>query len=67
MGAGMIAYAVADMLEHSLMLMDFIETPGALGRNALHWHFFFWDLWWLLGGLLFVASGRSAKKPAVNP
>ena len=65
-GVGMIAYAVANFLQHGLMLFDAIDTPDSLGRSALHWHFFFWDPWWLLGGVLFIVAARSARraKPA---
>jgi hypothetical protein len=59
-GVGMILYAVANLIEHGLMLPDVIDTPGSLGRSALHWHFFFWDPWWLLGGILFVVAARCA-------
>jgi Protein of unknown function (DUF3995) len=60
-GAGMIVYAAANFLQHGLMLLNAIDTPDSLGRSALHWHFFFWDPWWLLGGALFVVAARSAQ------
>jgi hypothetical protein len=69
--AGMVVYAVTNFFQHGLMLLDVIETPDSLGRSALHWHFFFWAPWWLLGGVLFVVarsapSLASRAEPAVN-
>jgi hypothetical protein len=61
-GAGIIVYAVVNFLQHGLMLIDVIATPKSLGRFALHWHFFFWDPWWLLGGVLFIVAARSARR-----
>jgi hypothetical protein len=66
-GIGLIVFAVANLLQHGLMLLDIIDTPSPLGRMALHWHFFFWDPWWLLGGVLFLVAARSAQLRSSPP
>lgn len=46
-------YGIANFAGHALMLAGLDDIPPALGRTAVHWHTFFWDPYWLLGGVLF--------------
>jgi hypothetical protein len=58
-GAGVTLYAVGNLVQHALMATGAITTPEALGTYALRWHMMFWDPFWLVGGLLFLAATRA--------
>jgi Protein of unknown function (DUF3995) len=60
-GAGglFVVYALANFVDHGLMQSGARGVPEALGRYALHWHLLLWDPWWLLGGVLFLATART--------
>lgn len=55
-GLGLLAYALANFIQHGLMKAGAIDTPEALGSDAVTWHLAFWDPFWLLGGVLFTAA-----------
>jgi hypothetical protein len=58
-GAGLlfIFYAVGNMVQHGSMAAGTSAIPEVLGSiTAVRWHLLFWDPFWLLGGLLFVAA-----------
>jgi Protein of unknown function (DUF3995) len=67
-GLLLIAYALANFVQHGLMKAGAIDTPEALGSSAATWHLVFWDPFWLLGGVLFTAAawqyGRASRAPA---
>jgi Protein of unknown function (DUF3995) len=66
-GLGLLAYALANFVQHGLMKSGAIDTPEALGSSAATWHLLFWDPFWLLGGVLFTAAawqyGRASRAP----
>jgi hypothetical protein len=55
-GLLLLAYALANLVQHGLMKAGAIDTPEALGSSAATWHLVFWDPFWLLGGVLFTAA-----------
>jgi Protein of unknown function (DUF3995) len=57
-GLGLLAYALANFVQHGLMEAGAVDTPEALGSYAVTWHLALWDPFWLLGGLLFTAAAR---------
>lgn len=57
-----IIYAVANFVQHALMATGAINTPEALGTNAVSWHLALWDPFWLIGGLLFLVATRAFQK-----
>jgi hypothetical protein len=61
-GLGLIAYALANFVQHGLMKADVVDTPRALGTSAVGWHLGLWDPFWLLGGLLFSAAALRAGR-----
>jgi Protein of unknown function (DUF3995) len=67
-GLLLLAYALANFVQHGLMKAEVIDTPEALGSSAATWHLVFWDPFWLLGGVLFTAAawryGRASRAPA---
>ena len=73
-GLGILAYALANFVQHGLMKAGVVDTPEALGSSAATWHLAFWDPFWLLGGLLFTAAAhragrasRDASAPSAQP
>jgi hypothetical protein len=64
-GLGLLAYALANFVQHGLMKAGAVDTPEALGSSAATWHLAFWDPFWLLGGLLFTSSVRR-RQPSVR-
>ncbi len=61
-GAAITLYAVANFVQHALMDTGAINTPEALGTNAVPWHIALWDPFWLIGGLLFLVATRVFQK-----
>lgn len=59
-GSLLALYGLINGLEHLAMATGAIATPAALGERAARWHLFLWDPFWLLGGLLFLATARLA-------
>ena len=56
-GGGLaLLYGAASLVQHALMLTGVIAAPARLGRIAARWHLLLWDPWWILGGVLFVAT-----------
>jgi hypothetical protein len=62
MGAGMVLYACANFGARAIMALGLIETPESMHTTAARWHLFFWNPWWLLGGILYIAAARSTRK-----
>lgn len=58
-GALLLLYACANLVEHGLMAIGVISIPAGLGATALRWHLVLWDPWWLIGGILFCAAAWS--------
>jgi Protein of unknown function (DUF3995) len=61
-GLGLIAYALANFVQHGLMKTGVVDTPEGLGSYAAGWHLGFWDPFWFLGGVLFIAAARRAGR-----
>jgi hypothetical protein len=61
-GLGLLAYGLANFVQHGLMKVGAVDTPEALGSYAAGWHLGFWDPFWLLGGVLFTAAARQAGR-----
>jgi hypothetical protein len=69
-GAGIVllVYSGANLVDHGLMVTGVIDTPDVLGRRAARWHLFFWDPWWMLGGILVtLTTWRSQRRSAHHP
>lgn len=68
-GAGLlfILYAAANFVQHGLMAAGANDIPALLGSMAaVRWHLFFWDPFWLLGGLLFVGAAWSHRRSRIE-
>ncbi|HLZ23124.1 MAG TPA: DUF3995 domain-containing protein [Ktedonobacterales bacterium] len=68
-GAGilMILYGGANMLEFALMETGILNIPASLGELAVRWHLLLWEPWWIVGGVLYVATAWSARRRTVAP
>jgi hypothetical protein len=61
-GGCCVLYGGALLIQHGLMVAGAIDTPDVLGAIAVRWHFWFWDPWWIVGGVLFgLAAWSSAR------
>lgn len=63
---GLILYALTSFAGHVLMLFGLDNIPQALGRTAVYWHTFFWDPYWLLGGVLFWMTVHAYARDGAN-
>jgi hypothetical protein len=61
-GIGLTLYGVANLVQHGLMEAGAVDVPDGLGPDAVTWHLALWDPWWILGGILFLAAGWSARR-----
>lgn len=63
-GCSLLLYSIALLVQHALMATGTIGRAASLSASELRWHLFFWDPFWLLGGVLFAAAayefGRGA-------
>jgi len=66
-GVLLVLYAGALLVQHGLMAAGVIPIPESIGSmTALRWHLFFWDPFWLLGGILFVATAWLQRRSGFN-
>ncbi|MDQ2744951.1 MAG: DUF3995 domain-containing protein [Chloroflexota bacterium] len=61
-GILMALYGGASWVQEALMIVGVISIPAGLGHTAALWHVLLWDPWWLLGGLLFIATAWSHSR-----
>jgi hypothetical protein len=63
-GAGILffLYGAANLVVRLLMAVRVIPTPESMRSLAGFWHLVLWDPWWLLGGILFLATAWIHRK-----
>lgn len=62
-GVLFLLYAAANTAQHLLMLTGAMPVAQTLGSvEAVGWHLFFWNPFWLLGGILFIATARWVRR-----
>lgn len=69
-GIGLTLYGIALLVQHALILAGATDIPASIGSmNAVRWHLFFWDPFWLVGGVLFLSAARASRqhKPMNEP
>jgi Protein of unknown function (DUF3995) len=57
-----LVYGAANLVQDALIVAGAIATPAGLDATAARWHLFFWDPWWLLGGVFFALATRSFSR-----
>jgi hypothetical protein len=62
-GALILLYGVANLAQHVLMKTGATAIPPGLGADALPWHLWLWDPYWILGGLLFLLAAAASARP----
>ncbi|HET7579125.1 MAG TPA: DUF3995 domain-containing protein [Bacillales bacterium] len=55
-GVFLTFYGGLNLAVRGLMAIGMLETPESMYSAAARWHLLFWDPWWLLGGILFLAA-----------
>ena len=55
-GIGLALYSGVQIVLEGLILGGVIRARSPVDWVALHWHFWFWDPWWLLGSVLFLLA-----------
>jgi hypothetical protein len=58
-GILMLLYGGLNLIQHVLMVTGNVPIASLLGTpEAVRWHIFLWDPWWMLGGILFLLTAR---------
>lgn len=55
-------YGLVSYVQHTLMMIGVLAIPVGLGPVAARWHLALWDPWWILGGILFIATAWLARR-----
>jgi hypothetical protein len=49
-------YGLLGLVEKLLMALGVLRVPAGLGADAVWWYLLWWEPFWLLGGVLFLAT-----------
>jgi hypothetical protein len=55
-GLLLLAYGLANLVQHLLIWTGTVAMPAGLGEAALPWHLTLWDPIWIVGGVLFTLA-----------
>jgi hypothetical protein len=66
-GIGLSLYGAVLTAEKALMKLDVVDVPESLGGDRVDWYLFFWDPFWLVGGILFLLAAASGKSEPSSP
>lgn len=58
-GALLAVYGGVPLIVNALQFGGVVRAGGPVDWTALRWHLLVWDLWWLLGGILFLLAAWS--------
>ncbi len=59
-------YGIAGIVEKLLWETGARDIPASFGDDRVRWYLFFWDPFWLLGGLLFLIAAWRFQRGAGN-
>lgn len=64
LGAGVVTllYGLANPVQHGGYALGLFEGELGIGEGATRRHALFWDPWWIVGGVLFLLTARSASR-----
>ncbi|MGG3640967.1 DUF3995 domain-containing protein [Bacillus gobiensis] len=60
-GIFLFLYGAANFTTVGMAKWDLLEM-GQQSQFALNWRFYFWEPFWMLGGILYFIAGRRARK-----
>jgi hypothetical protein len=66
-GVLLTLYGVAGLIEKLLMVTCVMDIPESIGRGPVWWYLFFWEPWWILGGVLFLMTARAFQTRHISP
>jgi Protein of unknown function (DUF3995) len=55
-GAALALYGGIPLIVEGLALGGVVRVSGPVDWEGVRWHFWLWDPWWLLGGVLFLLA-----------
>jgi hypothetical protein len=58
----MLLYGAANLGVRAVMAVGLIPTAASMHSPAATWQLVLWDLWWLLGGVLFTVAAWSCTR-----
>jgi hypothetical protein len=61
-GVGLLLRGITFLIVHALEFSANNEIAEGIGRTAALWQLFFWDPFWILGGVLFMATAVLASR-----
>ena len=66
-GGFMAIYGLAGTTQALLMELDLTDIPESFGADVVRWYLFFWEPFWLLGGILFILATWQKRKALASP
>ena len=70
-GIGLALYGSIPLTLEGLVLSGVVHVSGPVDWEGVRWHFWLWDPWWLLGGILFLLAAwqyqRSLRRKTKAP
>jgi hypothetical protein len=60
-GIGLSLYGAVLTAEKALMKLNVVEVSESLRDGRLDWYLFFWDPFWLAGGILFLLAAALTR------
>jgi hypothetical protein len=61
-GLVLTLYGIALIVQHTLIVAGASAIPASIGTmDAVRWHLFLWDPFWLVGGVLFLSAASLVR------
>lgn len=57
-----VLYGMLNIGARILMFTGILATPASMSSTAADWHLFFWNPFWIMGGVLFLYAGYISTK-----
>lgn len=57
-------YGLVGIIENLLWETGMRDVPASFGADCVRWYLFFWEPFWLLGGILFLLTAWQARRSA---
>ncbi len=60
-GVTLLLYGGSNLIQDVLIVAGVIDVPKSMGPEAVRWYLFLWEPWWILGGVLFLATAWQTR------